>query len=291
MGVGEDFRLFCNGLSVPNRDSIASRYARITKRLNLDFWGNDSDTYHSFYTGSYGRGTAVGFTSDADMLFQLPVELYQRFDRYLGNGQAALLQDVRMSIKRTYALTEIGSDGSVVVVPFNDGIRFEVLPAFQNDAGSYTFPDSSGGGRWKTTNPKPETSEFRWMDLMCNGNLKNLCKMMRAWKREWSVPIGGLLVDTLAYNFVRDWEYKEESFLYYDWMSRDFFDFLADQDPKQTYWLSPGANQYVWRKGPFEYKAKQCRNLAIKAIEHAVADRTWSARRTWQQIYGTAYPS
>ena len=101
----------------------------------------------------------------------------------------------------------------------------------------------------------------------------------------------GVLIDTLAYQFSRTWEYREKSFLYYDWMSRDFFGFLASQSETKTYWLSPGAGQYVWRTGKFEYKATRCRNIAIDAINHASKDRTWSARQCWRSIYGTGYPA
>ena len=33
--------------------------------------------------------------------------------------------------------------------------------------------------------------------------------MMRAWKNNWSVPIGGLLIDTLAYQFIENYKYTE----------------------------------------------------------------------------------
>ena len=290
MGVGEDFRTFCGNLVIAKRDDIAYRYARITKRLNLDYWDSDSDTYRSFYTGSYGRGTAIGLTSDVDMLFRLPYDAYKRFAAYTTNGQAALLQEVRGVIQGTYSVTNIGSDGCVIVVPFDDGITFEVLPAFVNDNESYTFPDSRNGGSWKTTNPKAEIEEIAKMDSSTNGNLKNLCKMMRAWKAVWSVPIGGLLIDTLAYSFIRDWEYRQKSFLYFDFMSRDFFDYMANQNEDQNYWYSPGSDQYVWRTGSFEYKAKRCRNIAADAIAYATEGKEWSARQSWREIYGTAYP-
>jgi len=291
MGVGEDFKQFCSNLVVTKRDSIATRYGAITKRLNLDFWNSDSDTLHSFYTGSYGRGTAIGATSDVDMLFRLPYEYYEKYNSYVTNGQSAMLQEVRNSIKKTYSVTNIGADGQVVVIPFNDGITFEVLPAFLNKDASYTFPDTNQGGKWKTTNPKPEIDAISEMDAACNWNLKYLCKMARAWKANWDVPISGLLIDTLAYYFIRDWEYRDKSFLYYDFMSRDFFDYLSQQDEDKNYWLSPGANQYVWRKGKFEYKATRCRNIAIEAINNGTSNQNWAARQRWREIYGTAYPS
>jgi hypothetical protein len=290
MGVGEDFQQFCSNLSVRDRDSISNRYQLITRRLNLEFWNSDSYTYHSFYTGSYGRGTAIGLTSDVDMLFWLPYSYYTKYNDYLTNGQSAMLQEVRAAIKNTYSVTDVGADGQVVVVPFTDGITFEVLPAFENKDGSFTFPNANAGGSWKSTDPKPEIVAINAKDAECNYNLKMLGRMGRAWKDKWSVPISGLLIDTLAYYFIRDWAYRDKSYLYYDWLSRDFFDYLAGQPADKTYWLSPGANQYVWRTGYFEYKATRCRNIAKEAIEHASKNQMWSAKQSWREIYGTSYP-
>lgn len=226
------------------------------------------------------------------MLFHLPWSVHQQYDSHVYNGQSGLLQAVRNAVLKTYSATAVGGDGQVVVVgPFTDGIRFEVLPAFSNADGSYTYPDSNSGGSWKQTNPKPEFDAINDRDRACNGNLKMLGRMMRAWKAQWDVPISGLLIDTLAYQFIGSWSYRDKSYLYYDWLSRDFFDFLANQNENQSYWLSPGAGQYVWRSGKFEYKATRCRNIAIEAINHASRDQTWSARQSWREIYGTSYPS
>jgi hypothetical protein len=290
MGVGEDFRAFCNNLTINNRDTISDRYKAITKRLNIDFWNSLSDTDHSLFVGSYGRGTAIG-VSDLDTIFILPSQIYTQYNSYLYNGQSALLQKVRNSIRVRYPTTNIGGDGQVVVVSFLDGMKFEVVPAFKKEDGSFIYPDSNNGGKWKVTNPKPEINAIMGRDFLCNGNLKRLCRMTRAWKKCWSVPMGGLLIDTLAYNFIGSWDYKEKSYLYYDWMSRDFLLYLSNQNPKQEYWRAAGSSQYIWRKGLFEYKAKQCYNLALDAITYESKGMNWSARQIWRKIYGTAYPS
>ena len=293
MGIGEDFKTLCSNLAVSTttRSSISERYELITRRLNLEFWDTDSRTSHSFYTGSYGRGTAVGTVSDLDMIMQLPYADYVRYENHAGNGQSALLQDIRSAIQKTYSSTGVGADGQIVVVPFSDGITFEVVPAFLNKDGSYTFPDSNDGGKWRTTNPKPEIEEIAKSDTACNGNLKMLCRMGRAWKSTWDVPIGGLLIDTLAYYFLRDSAYKDKSYVYYDWLSRDFFEYLKTRDEKQEYWLSPGANQYVWKKGNFQYKSTRCYNIAVEACAYQGDSYGWTARQKWREIYGTNYPS
>jgi len=291
MGVGEDFKTFCGNLSISNRSSISNRFELITRRFNMEFWDSESRTNHSIYAGSFGRNTATGKTSDVDMIFWLPVSYYRTYNAYSGNGQSALLQLVRNALQKTYSTTQVGADGQVVVVSFQDNITFEVLPAFVNTDGSFTYPDSNNGGSWKITNPRPEISEINSMDKECNGNLKKLCKITRAWKKKWAVPISGLLIDTLAYYFIRNYEYRDKSYLYYDFMSRDFFDYMRMQPTDKQYWLSPGSNQYVWRKGAFEYKALRCKNIATEACAYQGDKYGWTARQKWREIYGTEFPT
>ena len=85
-------------------NKVSSRYKQITKRLNTDFYSSDSETLHSLYVGSYGRGTAI-HVSDIDMLFVLPVSVYNTYNGYITNGQSALLQAVKNSICKTYSTT------------------------------------------------------------------------------------------------------------------------------------------------------------------------------------------
>lgn len=268
--------------------SVKYRYERITQRLNAEYWGCDSKIYHSLYVGSYGRGTDI-HVSDIDMLFQLPYEVYQRFNKYSGNKQSSLLQEVKSAVQKTYK-SYIRADGQVVKIDFTDGICFELVPCFLNTDNSYTYPDTNSGGSWKITNPKPEIAEITSANIKWNKNLKRLCRMARAWKDKCNVPIGGLLIDTLAYNFMKGWEYKAKSFTYYDWMTRDFFEYLKNCNENQNYWLSPGSGQYVWRKGKFEYKAKLAYNIALEAIAYEEKKCDWSANQKWREIYGTEFP-
>ena len=293
MGLSEWFRSFNSNLIVKNTDSISNRYKNLTKRLNTDFWNTTSDTSHSLYVGSYGRGTASEGFSDLDMIFRLPYEEYEKYNKYTGNGQSALLQAVKKSIEKTYSKTSIRADGQVILVPFTDGITYEVVPAFKNKNDSFTFPNANDGGSWEVTNPKPEIAAIKQRNDDCNGNLKRLCRMGRAWKEKWSVPIGGLLIDTLAYQFIEKWEYRDKSYLYYDYMSRDFFKWMSNQDKDQDYWKAPGSGQYVYGKGLFQYKATRCHNIAIEAINHETADpkREYSAKQKWREIYGSDFPS
>jgi hypothetical protein len=292
MGLADWFSTFCSNIQVQDGGTISTRYKSITRRLNTDFWTTTSDTAHSLYVGSYGRDTAIQGFSDLDIVFALPSQLYFQYDKHAGNGQSALLQTVRSSMQKTYSTSDVGADGQVVVVNFQDGIAFELVPVFANKAGSYTYPDANNGGRWKTTNPNPEINAIRARNTAYNGNLVPLCRMMRSWKNKWDVPIGGLLVDTLAYQFIENYEFRNNSYLYYDFMCRDVFQWMAGQDDKQEYWKAPGSGQYVYGKELFQYKAKRCYNISLEAIAHerATPKQEWSAKQKWRDIFGTAFP-
>lgn len=263
----------------------------MTRRLNLEFWNTDSETAHSLYIGSYGRDTAAKGISDLDIYFQLPYAVYEKYHAYQTNGQSALLQAVRAAMQKTYSTTSLKGDGQVVVVAFQDGITFEVLPGFDNKDGSVTFADSNGGGSWKTCNPRTEMSAFAARNSVANHNLKAIGRMTRIWKGENSVPISGMLIDTLAYNFIADWSYKDKSYLYHDFLVRDFMKFLSVRDKTQDWWRAPGSGSWVRRTGTFENKAATAYQSALNAIDHETAGRHWSAVQSWRSIFGTVFPN
>jgi hypothetical protein len=292
MGLADWFRSFCSSIQVRDSSTISMRYKRLTKQLNTDFWATTSDTLHSLYVGSYGRNTAIRGFSDVDVIFQLPSLTYKRYNNYSGNGKSALLNAVKTSIQRTYSATRMKADGLVIIVPFTDGMKFELMPAFLNADKSYTYPDSNNGGCWKITNPRPEIQAIKDRNKVCNNNLIPLCRMMRAWKDKWEVPIGGLLIDTLAYQFLERYTYRDKSCSYYGYMCKDFFEYMAFQDTKQEYWRALGSGQHIKKKGVFQYKAKQCYNIAQEAIkcESAIPKREASAKRRWRKIFGNDFP-
>ncbi len=291
MSVSTKFDNFCTNIRIAPAtiSDITYRYKRITKQLNKDFWDTDSDTSHSLYVGSYGRDTEIHI-SDIDMLMRLPYEYYKTYDGYQGNGQSALLQVVRNSLQNTYSTTHLKGDGQVVVVAFDDSIRFEILPCFANkDSESFTYPDTNDGGDWKVTDPVSEITAIRTANDEWNGNLKRLCRMARVWKDHCSVQMGGILIDTLAYDFLESWPHKDKSFMYYDWMVRDFLGYLKNCNEEQGYWLAPGSRKRVLREGKFEYKALLSYNIACDAVEYESKEQDYSANEKWQEIFGSKF--
>jgi UTP:GlnB (protein PII) uridylyltransferase len=79
MSVSEKFSNFNSNIRIPstNKNTISSRYKQITKRLNSDFYGINSETSNSLYVGSYWRDTDI-HVSDIDILFILPSTIYKQ---------------------------------------------------------------------------------------------------------------------------------------------------------------------------------------------------------------------
>lgn len=203
-------------IDMDTRTLISKRYKTITKAVNGDFWNSDSDTAHSRYVGSYGRGTAIN-VSDLDVLIELPNSEYEHFNSLSGNGPSRLLQAVKSAIKDTYSRTDIHGDGQVVVVKFSDGMKFEILPAFQktdywgNWDGTYIYPDSNMGGNWLTTEPKAEQNAMAEKDgyWYSNGLLFDTCKHIRAIRAEYysSYHLSGILIDSFVFSAIGGWHW------------------------------------------------------------------------------------
>jgi len=204
-------------ISKEQRSLISLRYKRITKAINTEFWDSSSETDHSFYVGSYGRGTAIT-TSDIDMLVELPKTEYERYDIIKGNGQSRLLQAIKGAIMQAYPRSNIRADGQVVVIDFSDGIKFEVLPAFKHTDwhgrwnGEYDYPDTHMGGNWMTTNPKAEQEAMRQRNIESNGLLFDTCKHIREIRDTHfsSYKLPGIVIDSFAYHYIGSWHWLRD---------------------------------------------------------------------------------
>lgn len=198
------------------RNTIAVRYYAITRAINREFWNSASDTAHSMYVGSYGRGTAVT-TSDIDILVEVPQEDYQRYHYAKGNGQSRLLQTVRAALLTTYPRTDIRADGQVVKVQFSDGMKMEILPAFKKQpfwnlpVSGYSYPDTNGGGRWLSTDPKAEQNAMQEKNRSSNGLLFDTCKHIRYIRDTYyrSYHLSGIVIDSFVFHAIQSWRWTK----------------------------------------------------------------------------------
>jgi len=284
MTTSEMFTDFLNNLAIDNGASITSRYEEITYALNKKFRETESKTANSLRVGSYGRWTGIRGISDLDMLYIMPAS---KWNEYKDGKQSKLLDDTRAAIKARYSTTEVKKDRLVVQVLYKN-FTVEVQPVFEQEDGSFKYPDTYDGGSWKITKPRDEIKAMKEFVDQKNKNLRKLCKMARAWKNKHGVGMGGLLIDTLAYNFLKSRDdYDNRSTAFYDWMCRDFFLYLSEE-PHKDYYLALGSNQRVRVKSKFQRKAKIAHELSRDAI---AAGENASANKKWKKVFGRPFPA
>ena len=287
MNTSDTFKQFVLNIKIleEKADTISYRYGRITKALNLKHRGTDSKTANTLQVGSYGRYTGIKGISDLDMLYIMPYSKWSDYD--ICGGQTQLLNDTKSAISNTYSASDIKVDRCVVTVNFSDS-HIDVQPIFEVADQDCKYPDTYNSGSWKITKPRKEISAMKEAEEQKNKNLRRLCKMARAWKNKNGVCMGGLLIDTLAYNFLHSTEdYDRSSFSSYDLMSRDFFNFLYDQPKDQKEYGALGSKQRVKVRKSFKRKSKKAYDLAVEAID-AASDK--KKHRKWRDIFGNDFP-
>lgn len=282
MTISQAFDTLLNNIKVDNYEQISNRYKEITKKLNKTFRNTDSETDNSLQVGSYGRYTGIKGISDLDMLYIMPNSLWEKYK----DSPGKLLQDTKSALCERYPKTDIKYDRLVVVVQFV-GFKFEVQPVFEaemkDDLPTYKYPDTVYDS-YRITMPKHEQKAMSDFRRDYGDKHRKLCKMIRAWKNHVGLNMGGLLIDTLTYNFLsKNNEFLKENF---DVIVCDFFQYLK-KEPDQTYYCALGSGQHVKVKKNFKSKAKKALSIAQKALE-ANEDKK---HELWQDIFGKIFPS
>lgn len=293
MQTAEMFRIFLNNLKISDErmQAIATHYKNATRRLNIEFRGVENGFNNRLKVGSAGRRTAVSKTSDLDMLYIMPARLWEDYQSGI-NPQRRLLRDVKEALKLSFTQQEIKVDRLVVQIIF-DSFHIEVQPVFETDEGHFKYPDTKandGNGGWRVTKPRMEITEMRNFRNNKSRNLHNLCRMLRAWKNRNTVDMGGLLIDTLAWRFLKQTDdYDNTGMVSYGLMCRDFFDFLHQEDAHEHY-AAIGSGQRVKVYRNFQRQAKRAFELCTKAIEAYDNGSTKKCHEHWREVFGLTFP-
>lgn len=86
-----------------------------------------------------------------------------------------------------------------------------------------------------------------------------------------------------------NWTNNDKSYLYYDFMTRDFLKFISELDKEQKYWSAPGSGQRVYKTGNFQDKAKSSYNDAVTAINYETDKKPSDAGIYWRRIFGSFF--
>lgn len=282
MNESELFNKILENLKITNKDEIRNRRDQITQALNKEFRDSDSLSDNRLMVGSWGRHTAIDGVSDLDLLYILPSSLWDSYHTI--DGTKKVLAKVKQAIVTHYSRTDIRVDRLVVVVNFKN-YKFEVQPVFEQDDGSFLYPDTYSDS-WKITKPRDEIQAISDLDEASKGNARKICKLARAWKNKHSVLIGGLLIDTMVWRFLNENDEYFNTTIHPDYMIRDFFKYISNL-PKQESWNAPGSNQRVKVKKNFQEKATEAYKLCCAAIDERDEDKSYMK---WRKIFGRFVP-
>lgn len=219
------FETFSRNITPSNevRKQGFSRGFQVTEALNKRFYPLSPRVYdNSIFVGSLGKQTDVLPARDADILYKIPAATFVRYDNYNGNGQSALLQEVRSVLRDRYPRTEIRGSGPVVTATFSSGYAVEVIPAYEASDGRFLVPTTKDGGEWTWADYHQEQRVLDQSDHDSNGQTRRLIRMMKTWQRACDVPIKSVVLELRSRFFLSGWENRGKDSHWDDWMVRDF---------------------------------------------------------------------
>jgi hypothetical protein len=204
----------------------------------------------------------------------MPIEEFDKYNNTAGNGQSALLQKIKDILKDKYTTTDkIKGWGKVVLVQFADGTHnVEVVPAWEQENGTFKIPNTEDGGRWEVFNPRNDINSFEESNKNTKGLTADLTRILKKWKREVSsLSLNSYEIENHVIDFLSDYSASNKS---YDIIVRDSFVYLHDS--------VDGSNKsYI----------ETALNRANKAIDYAEEENYQKANDEWQKIFVDEFPA
>jgi Second Messenger Oligonucleotide or Dinucleotide Synthetase domain len=275
-------------LTPAQRTDGMTKRAGVVSCLNSAYYDSNSQTDNSFFVGSWGKDTAIRPPRDVDIYFLLPPAVYNRFQGYIWNPQSALLQEVKDRLIAIYPATDMSGDGQVVVVNFGS-YCVEVVPAFMlTTQGRYWICNTHDGGSYKETAPWAEVNQLDAADTTNGRNLRPLIRMLKAWQARCSVPIKSFHLELLATEFIGQSPWRLKDFFYFDWITRDFFEFLCRR--VNGYIIVPGTYEVIALGDAWQSRALSAHQRAVKACDYERDNLVEAAGDEWQKIFGLDVP-
>lgn len=279
----QEFSKFCENikLSSQQREDAKTKYKGVCKKLHDAYYAKDYDGSTKYLFGSYKTKTNVRPLTedqDVDVLFKISQETFDKFDEYESNGQSALLQEVRNILKEKYTTTDkINGWGKVVLVQFTEGCHnIEVLPALEQENGTFLIPNSENDGSWDTFDPRKQYEEFK----TSNGTTKKLTAELGRMLKTWVKNTPSLKNKYKSYQLVND---------IIAFLETEFEDGASSEDYPELV-----KNFFDWLKRNCAESIKSyvetAYNRAVKAIEFMDASKPKEASEEWIKIFGSEFP-
>jgi len=259
-------------LTPAQREDAIIKHTGVCKKLHDYFYPDreyNGDT--KLLIGSYGKDTHIRPARDIDVIFMLPQEKFGQYVDNQSNGQSQLLQDIKKILEEKYPDTPIKAFGKVVVLEFADTQHsVDLLPVWENEDGTFTIPNSEGGGSWETWDPRSEIQKIKDSDSK-TGKTKSLIRMIKKWTENCSVKIKSVEIENKILDFFQSVGPSKNE---YASLVKDFLGFFVqtvlDEETKSHLTTA------------FDRAAKACEFEAENNTEKAVEE--------WKKVFGDDFP-
>lgn len=265
-------------LSTKQREDAQTKYTGVCETLYPHFYDGEYTDSAKYLFGSYKTKTHVApmtVTQDVDVLFKIDEDSYEQYK----DNPAGLLQKIRNALKDKYTTTEtIKVWGKVVLVKFSDNHHnVELLPAIEQEDGTFLIPNTENGGSWESFDPRSQVDSFQESNKATGGRTRTIVQMLKKWVRE------NACLSYKSYCIVDD--------------VIKYLDDIFDNDVASTELdeLIKGYFIYLENNIPTHLKDQKsyistAKNRVVKAIEFAAEGKNKSATTEWRKIFGTDFP-
>jgi len=272
--IEQQFKEFYENIkltSAQKQDAI-DKYTGVCKKLhdyyypNLEYNGNTK-----LLIGSYGKHTSIRPARDVDVIFVMPDEKFSQYDDNTSNKQSQLLQDIKKILEEKYPNTPISAFGKIVKLEFSETKHdVELVPAWENDDGSFKLPNSENGGSWHTQSYREEIKAI-WESDKTTGKTKFLIRSIKKWSDNCSVSIKSWDIEQMALSF-----FSTKDFSGYNSSSlvKEFFDYFYKNTADEN----------------LISHLKTAYNRARKAYDFEQNDKLDDATDEWKKIFGNDFP-
>ena len=278
-------------LTVGQRADGVTKFGGLMACLNTAYRGHNSKAENGFMIGSWAKDTCIRPPRDVDMYYVLPIEVFHRYQAYAPgvNKQSALLQEVKNKLLLSYPRSDIRGNGPIVLADFH-GHTVEIAPAFVYDPAdrSYIVCDTKNRGKYLITKPMHEVDAVNYADATTHNNARPLIRMLKCWQAYCTVPIKSFYLELLAIEFLGLWPYNEHGPFYYDWMCRDFFQWMILRANMAV--IAPGTYDINWLGDGWKTRAESAYGRASKACDFERSNNMIDAGDEWQKIFGNDIP-
>jgi hypothetical protein len=250
--------------------------------------------------GGFANGTALAASPTVDLLVAFPDDIRPPTDAR-GRDPRFTFAFHRLTdlLGQRYGAVETDPCGWISVctdrsapTPLPTPVRIRLLPAFRCAGGGallVTEPGrmQAGAAPWRHVHIEAHRRWLGHIDRISGNKARHLVRLVKAWRTAVDAPLSGFAIELLVCEFLSVWLYRRRSLLFYDWMIRDFFFWLAAQSGRSL--PVPGTIEVLPIGDRWLAAAERAHVAARKAADLERDNDSVAALGCWREIFGLGF--